>query len=65
MANRLRELLDDFDEFGAVVAALAAELDELGCFCEEGAALGCAGHADAVSRAEFEESFVAQEPQGA
>ena len=57
--------MDDFDEFGAVVAALAAELDELGCFCEQGAALGCAGDADAVSRAELEESFVAQQPQGA
>jgi len=35
----LRQLLDDFEELGAVVAALAAELDEFECFGEHGAAL--------------------------
>jgi hypothetical protein len=54
VGSRLREPLDDFEQFGAVVAAPAAELDEFDRLGEQRAALGCAADADPVTGAQFE-----------
>jgi hypothetical protein len=40
-------------------------VDEVAGFLEDGAVFGCAGDGDAAAAAEFEESFVAEEPEGA
>lgn len=65
LACALRELLNDLEQFGAVIAALAAELDELDRLGEQRAALGRAGDTDSMAGAQFEQSFVAQKSQGA
>jgi len=55
----LGDLFDDVEQFGAAVAALAAELDELDRLGEQCAALGCAADANPLAGPEFEQSFVA------
>jgi hypothetical protein len=50
----LWELLDDVEQLGAVVAVLAAELNELDRLGEQRSALGCAADTDPVTWAEFE-----------
>ena len=54
LARGLRELFDDVEQFSAVVAALAAELDEFDRLGEQRAALGCAADTDSMALAEFE-----------
>jgi hypothetical protein len=56
----LWHLFDDVEEFGAVVAALAGESDQLDRPCDERAPLWRARDVDAVASAEFEQSFIAE-----
>lgn len=55
--------LDHPGQFGAGVPVAAAELHQLGDFRTDGAARGGAGDTDSVSLAEFQQPFVAQQPQ--
>ena len=41
LARGLRELLDDVEQFGAVIAAFTAELHEFDRLGQQRAALGC------------------------
>ncbi len=52
------QLLDHLEQLRSLVATLAAELDQLDRLREQRAALGCAADADAVTRAELEQTFV-------
>jgi hypothetical protein len=58
------DVLDDLDEFVGAVAVLAGVVDEVACFLEDGPPFGGTGDGDAAAAAEFEESFVAEQPQG-
>lgn len=59
------EAFDDPDELVGAVAVLAGEANQFFRLHDDGAALRAAGDGDASSAAELEQSFVAQEPQGA
>ena len=61
----VQHLADDLDEFVGAVAVLAGVVDEFAGFLDDGAVFGCAGDGDAAAAAEFEESFVAEESEGA
>jgi hypothetical protein len=56
---------DDVEQLRPVIPAFATELDELDRLGEQRATLGCAADTDPVARSQFEEAFVAEEPQGA
>jgi hypothetical protein len=59
------DVLDDLDEFVGAVAVLAGVVDEFAGLLKDGAAFGGTGDGDAAAAAEFEESFVAEQPEGA
>jgi hypothetical protein len=59
------DVLDDLDEFVGAVAVLAGVVDEVACFLEDGPPFGGTGDGDAAAAAEFEQSFVAEQSEGA
>lgn len=60
---RLVEVVDDLDQLGARVAALACEDDELAGAGGDSAAVWCSGDCDAAPAPEVEQSFVSERAQ--
>ena len=61
----LGQVVDHLDDLAVTVTLLPGELQQVPDSGEDGTALGCAGHCDAMSAAELQESFLAQDPQRA